>query len=375
MTAQPFDVQLSQAAGKRALLALVGTNLFFTFTTAAFIVLWSKFETLGPTERWLTRHVLVQGHLATENVLAATYSSLLLLAVAALSLVAFKADPTDRWRGGWLVLAAIFALLSLDELGSLHERVGMIRALSPWDAPAGWFYVLAIPIAAIATFMGLFALVHFRRARGMAVLMAAGIVLFLLNPVLEAIEMRLIHGPGARPGTWQRNLHDLLLVLEEGGLELFGVLCFLAAVAVYVRRTAPDGVELVTSPAQRSIALVVLAAGAWLGPAVVDALPAGDSGLPQNWFPAVVWAAVAAVVVRVNRWLAAIPLAISLTIGSGLYVYSAWMTSSAAWVVPVGTVLLGGATLEAALWCYRFRRSPTSLIASPSLRRPRPNPS
>lgn len=378
MPAQLFGVQLSRDALRRMLLILSVTNLALAGTTALFIYLWARFDELGPTARVLTRHVLVQGHLATENVVAAWYSSLLFLSAAGLSLLAFKSDRQHRSglpSTGWLILGGVFVVLSLDELGSLHERVGMIRAFSPWDAPAGWIYVLAIPIVGVALFMALFAVTHVRRVRATAGLMGVGILLFVSNPVLESIEMRLIHGADARAGTWQRHVHDSLLVVEEGGFELFGVLCFIAAIGTYVLRTSPSGVTFTSSLRTRLFVSGLLCAGAFVSPRLVDALPAGDSGLPQHWFPAVGWAAVGLAAFPVSRVLTGVATAISAGLGSGLYMYSSTLTSSAAWVVPVGATMLSGVALEAVLWSYRFSRSPRSSTASPTLRRPRPNPS
>ena len=85
MAVQPFRVKLDRSVRRTVLAGSVAANLAFTATTVAFILLWSRIDDLSPRARWLTRYVLVQGHLATENVIAAWYSSMLLLAVAGMS--------------------------------------------------------------------------------------------------------------------------------------------------------------------------------------------------------------------------------------------------------------------------------------------------
>jgi len=91
---------------------------------------------------------------------------MLLLLASAAALWSFALDrQIDRGRNvlslGWLILAAIFLLLSLDELGSLHERLGALRTSAPpgsvEQAPRGWVVLLALPIAVTAAFMTTFA--------------------------------------------------------------------------------------------------------------------------------------------------------------------------------------------------------------------------
>ena len=61
-------------------------------TTALFILLWARVDGLSPLMQQFTRRIVVQGHLATENVIAAWYSSMLLLAVAAMACLAWLVD-------------------------------------------------------------------------------------------------------------------------------------------------------------------------------------------------------------------------------------------------------------------------------------------
>ena len=83
-----------------------------------------------------TGSVLAQLDLLRENNLATWWSSMVLLLIAILCAVAWRADPRPREDGGpvlplaWLFLAGVFALLSLDEVGSLHERLSGDPALA-----------------------------------------------------------------------------------------------------------------------------------------------------------------------------------------------------------------------------------------------------
>ena len=65
---------------------------------------------------------------------------------------------------GWIIFSLLFILLSFDEIASMHERLGNLHSLNPFsDAPPGWVFLLALPIAAVAIFMVTFCWVHIRR--------------------------------------------------------------------------------------------------------------------------------------------------------------------------------------------------------------------
>lgn len=139
-------------------------------------------------------------------------------------------------------------------------------------------------------------------------------------------------------------------------------------------RTLRSGVWLLTL----ALALALGVVGSrWL----VTQLPAGDTGIPENWFPATAWMLVvfavlarSGVLTTGDRLIAAVALVVSGCFGAGLYGYVDWMTPRASWATPVAGVVAAALTLEGLL-SYRFRLSPMSSIASPTLRRPRPNPS
>lgn len=377
MAAQRFRIQLSRAFLWRHVIALSFINVVFTLTTAVFILLWARMEGLGPGLQTFTKYVLVQGHLATENVLAVWYSSMLLLLVALATACAWAVDRrkgVGALRHGWLVFAAAFALLSLDEIGSLHERTGMLTTAG--HKAGGWIYVLGLPILAVGGFMLGFAWFHLRRLRMTFWLMAAGVGLFLLNPLLEKVEMAMIHGAGAIQGTWQRHLHDVLLVLEEGGAELFGTLCFLVAVLLYLRQVEGDA-PVMTIDSGAAIAVwrtgaVLFVIGALILGWIVARLPEGDTGIPQHWFPAAACLILALAALtrehdsgehRASMALAAICLALSGFFGAGLHGYTTWHAFD--WM---RQVLVAGLSLAfaLALWetCRRCGGALTILTAA-----------
>lgn len=330
----PTVVVTTRSQGLRRLAWGVGAgNLIFTAGTALFIYEWSHRGGHGSFGRAVISSVLVQFHLATENVLAAWYSSMLLLSVALAACLAYAVERrqnrtgVDRWlSAGWLLVAAAFAGLSLDEIGSFHERLGMVQRGA--QAARGWVYALIVPILLTAAFLLAFAWVRLRHARGALGLFVVGIGLFLSNPVLELIEMSLLRG-GARDLV----VHNALLVIEEGIVELGGALCFLLAVLVYVRYAAGGGPHEFRIGHRRGLPIVaavgvLLAAGVPFTHWFVRQLPPGDTGIPDNWFPAAALYGFALLhrttQGRKGRPLAATALVLSAFFGTGLYSYTTW---------------------------------------------------
>jgi hypothetical protein len=363
-----LELELSRDRQRRLLAALSAVNLVLAGTTATFIIAWARRDSYSPTVQQLIRHVLVQGHLATENVLAAWYSSMLLLVVGIGCMFACLADrrAARSWmRWGWLIVAAAFMALSLDEIGSLHERIGMIEFAATGGRALGWVWALALPIVVVGMFLLTFAAVHVRRSVPAFRWMGAGVVLFLLNPVAEAAEMSIIHGDNAGQGTWPRLVHDALLVIEEGGLELFGVLCFLMAVVGYLRTVGGDRAAWQLPPAAITGVRALTAAltlGVYAGMWLVARLPEGDTGIPSHWFPAAAWLLVC--LTARSRAARAGALGASGYFGAGLYLYAGWLSQGFPHVAAAATILAGW-TLEGTL-----RGAPSSPAVSVSAYRP-----
>ena len=332
-------------------LILSAINAFFTLGTIVFLIAWAQRDEYEGFGRSFLTYVLVQTHLATENVIASWYSSMLLLAVALCAVAAYtlrdarESALTPPWlRPGWLVIAGVFTLLSFDEIGSMHERVGM--AVSWGGTPWGWVFVLALPILATAGYILAFAWILMRRVPVAFRFFVIGTALYLLNPVVEQIEMSLIHGAGVDPESWARLAHDVLLVLEEGVLELFGTLAFLLGLLVWLReaalavpgQTLTWRVDAESAARIGGIAALAVALGVPLSAAAVRTMPAADSGIPMNWFPAAAAFLLALLAFGTRREIprerfgqrqltlavAVLALVISAHFGAGIHGYTNW---------------------------------------------------
>jgi hypothetical protein len=193
--------------------------------------------------RYVTRHFSLTG----ENAMSVWYASMLLLLVGLAALACFgldwRASTSKRERqvtAGWLLMATAFVILSIDELGSMHERLGALTQLDPTGGrAAGWVGPLLIPILAVAAFLSAFAWHLMRRSWVAAVFMAAGVVCFLSIPLQEHLErVMMTQGIGAaepedvRPVGW---------ALLEEGTEVFGTMFFLLAALTFLRYLASGG--------------------------------------------------------------------------------------------------------------------------------------
>ena len=90
---------------------------------------------------------------------------------------------------GWLFLVGVFALLSLDEVGSLHERLSGDPALAVGTPSDDWVALLALPIAAVALVMVAFALANLARNPLPFALLILSVCLFASVPLQEELEL------------------------------------------------------------------------------------------------------------------------------------------------------------------------------------------
>jgi hypothetical protein len=244
--------------------------------------------------------LLVQLHLGAENVAAAWAASMLLLAVGVLAVGCFLVDRAAAPRSArfarvqdfsWLAAAVGFAVLSLDEMGSLHERIEMAVAMG-WS-PLAALEPLAVPSLAGAGALALLVLWRARRRPLALVLMVLGGAVMLSVPVVEHRALqRLEQAPS---GAW---MDEPGWTLAEEGLELLASLAFLAAMAAYLSRREGDPAS-VDVPLRTAVLATAAASGAMgvafvTSVALVARLPRADSGIPDDWFTSAP-AAVAAV--------------------------------------------------------------------------------
>ncbi len=251
------------------------------------------------------KYFLLQLNLATENVVATWYSSMLLLAVAVMSFVCFRLQRQELVKGrennlsyGWLLFCFLFALLSLDEIGSLHENIGQLNALNPHgDFPLGWVVILSIPIGCVAVLMLAFCWMQVKRAPWAVVFAVTGILLFVSIPVHEYFEVRAME-LSPNPLTWQRPVRFLLL---EEGSEIFGATCMLISTVVFAAYMARPGqklslktpMEVAFSLSQRNVLLILALLCCFsaltfiLLEETILMAGQGDKGDPKSWFPSV----------------------------------------------------------------------------------------
>ncbi len=231
---------------------------------------------------WLPSLAVHELRLQSENVIGVWYASMVFLGAAILFAAAMLRAHQEggaAWKvGGWAGLTTVMALLSFDELGSLHERLGMVPGLDPFGG-LGWIGVFAVPGAVVAIGIVSFSALLAHEDRTGAGLILAGVLLLATVPVQEWMEFHVGRGPG-------------LGALLEEGTELAGSLLFLGAGlsangAGGRRRVVP----LAPPEIGWSAAALGLVAVAGLGAAAaawgVGFLPGrGGLGEPSHWFVA-----------------------------------------------------------------------------------------
>lgn len=270
-----------------ALILCVALSCAMAIGTWITVTFWESARlTWGDWPLW-RKLVLIFGNLAQENNVAAWFSSALLLLVAMVlgvcHLAAGQAQQRSALRFGWLIAALVFAGLSLDELGSLHEKVSVTAPLGAW-----WLMLLAF-VVLIPGYMLIFALAQLHRCPLGAALVVLGIVFFATIPVFEHYEI----AARERDPTTSRANNAMWLALEEGA-ELLGMTAFLAGALRFLRTflAAGDAAPLIRLALRRSAAMRALVGVGLLGAlGILAALrwdPAmtltGGNGKVANWF-------------------------------------------------------------------------------------------
>ena len=173
------------------------------------------------------RHISLDGELN----IATWYSSSLMLAASALSLLASRLDSDGRQRRYWLMISAVMLLMSIDETASFHES--LITVFDSWAQYSDYLHfawvVVAIP------FVILFGIVSVpflsRLPRKTAARFVAAGVLF----VFGALVMEMIDGAiQVRLGA--ESLAYRLGAMTEDAFELIGMSLFVTVLVSYVLR-------------------------------------------------------------------------------------------------------------------------------------------
>lgn len=147
-------------------------------------------------------------------------AGLILLGAAAASALAATTEPAGR-RWPWLVLAALFTLMAIDEATGLHEALE--------DGTGVDWQTLYLPLMAAGGVAWLALLRWLRAVPIAAALLAAGAALWVIAGVLEAIQWT---GPMERERAVDG--YGILMGMEELS-ELSGSACFALAPLVTAR--------------------------------------------------------------------------------------------------------------------------------------------
>jgi hypothetical protein len=266
------DVRITARRCRLLALGVAALSATIVFHTWFFFQIYETpgaFDRGSEVPRWVLAHL----NLCRENVVATWISSTLMLLVAVLAVACFLADRArrrsrldSRLGFGWLVVAAVFAIFSMDELISLHENVGTPQDANPFgSAGLSWRGVLTLVIGAIVLLMVPFTLLHLLRGSRLAfVLLVVGAGLLFTVPFQE------------RTGA-----------VREETTELVAIVFFLSALLTYLHARAGGRLRVVVSRdallAAALVAVAVLATAFWAFEHPLEGAP-GDLGMPRDWF-------------------------------------------------------------------------------------------
>ena len=222
----PF--RFSRRQVRSFLATIFAVNIAFMITTA---IKYSNVVLPMSWKGW--GHVFREAlDLGAENNLAAWHSAITLLIATGGWLICYALDVRGRKsRGdrflswGWVLLAGLFCLLSLDEEGSFHERLGAVPGMNQFD-------VFVFPMVGVGLFLLMFAWARLRTSWLTLALLTLGFLTYLSVPIQERAEAVLEHS-GMYSATWHTPTRDV--VIEEGS-ELLGTLFFIIAGLVHARR-------------------------------------------------------------------------------------------------------------------------------------------
>lgn len=179
--------------------------------------------------------VAYQFNMDSEAVLGAWYPSALLLVVAFFAFMNYNLErlaTKGMWPLGWLGIAAISFLLSMDEVAAMHERVGLwfqrkVGGIAFLPEAYAWVLALAPFILAVVVFYILFFLRQLRKVPLLRNLGLIGLACWINAIVFESIAQTLFTA---------RTIH-IERAIEESS-ELLGTTLFLIVFAILATRRA-----------------------------------------------------------------------------------------------------------------------------------------
>ena len=214
-----------------------------SFTVALLQYIWDNQDFPAP---WLF-------NVARENNIPTWYSSfqLLLCSILLATIAAFTVRRGHRYASHWAVLSAVFLLLSLDEVASLHERLshGPIASLArnlPGLGAIGFFSRFWVVPATIFTIIFVLAYLRFlvalpRETRRLFILAGAVFVLGALG--MEMLSARVVSSYGIEDWGNVSGYPKMLVILQtvvEELFEMLGIVVFIYALLAYIGSHAKE---------------------------------------------------------------------------------------------------------------------------------------
>jgi hypothetical protein len=239
---------------------ILGIDLFLIATTAV-----KQYPLSFPGKRWLVRHF----NLAVEMNAAVWWSALCLLALALLAYELYSQKRGNKEKFAWLALSAVFTCLSLDELGSIHERIGGWSDLLPYGVVFGSLVACALAV-----------LFRNPQTRRSALFIGAGISLFGSVALQEYLE---------HAGSWANWALGLRVAMEEGS-ELLGMLLIFSGIVPHRAQCMTSSLRaIIPDPGKmKKVPEIVLIGGffhilaSMTVPGLIDVT---EQGNPLAWYP------------------------------------------------------------------------------------------
>jgi hypothetical protein len=213
--------------------SLRAVRTFYTCVLALdFVLLWVFFALTSQSHlSWLQQILRRQVDFTIESVAAVWYSGIILFLTGIAAVLCFKIDSRNISlqksqriiRYGWIPVAFAFGFFSLDEMGSIHERLDKILPviiLSLTGGKTGWVTVLWPLMIVVFGYFVCFFWFYLSKYRPSQILALIGGSLLISVPVQEKLKHFIYAGGGKRQA--------YLSVLEEGS-ELIGTTLILIA--------------------------------------------------------------------------------------------------------------------------------------------------
>ena len=292
---------------------------------SAVAVLWTIFTPALPDAEWLGLFKQTF-NLGLELNLSVWWSSMLFFGAAALAFGLARTEGEDRF--GWMGLALVLALLSLDELGSLHER-----------AEARSFYPIVGAVALLLA-ASLVRLALSGRTRAAALITISFGLFVFSTKVLESVDTL---DQGALVGAVRG--------IEEG-IELLG--CGLILLAAVMTLSEPRTMALrafvprLADETTRYVMLGLLVIGLVV---LLAYVPDDGRGDPGRWFVAAGFLVVAGTLLWDRSAGGRAGLASLVALGASIDVcYHLYDVPGAEHVIPGAARHLSGSLVALVLW-------------------------